>query len=291
VTRPLAAGFAALAAATWLLIVVGALVRANGAGLACPDWPLCFGELVPRLDVKVAFEWGHRALAGGIALSLAVLSLAARRMEGMRSLLPLLWALLATQIVFGGLTVLLQLAPWSVTVHLLLGNTFCAALLWTAADLRESGQAVARGPLSPYVRAVATAALILVVVQVALGGLVSSHAAGLACSTFPTCDGRSFAPSFHGQVGIHVLHRATAFVLLGVLGWLVWITRREPRLGTLARGITRLLLLQIVLGVINVLMRLPAEITALHSALAALLVLASALLLREVVLARAAEAR
>jgi cytochrome c oxidase assembly protein subunit 15 len=287
VTRPLAAGFAALAAATWLLIVVGALVRANGAGLACPDWPLCFGELVPRFDVKVAFEWGHRALAGGISLGLAALSFAARRIPGMRARLALLWLLLGSQVVFGGLTVLLQLAPWTVTVHLLLGNTFCAALLWTAADLREAGRKTLRGPLPSAVRALATAAVILIVIQVALGGLVSSHAAGLACASFPTCDGRSFAPSLHGQVGIHVLHRATAFLLLGALAWLVWVARHEPRLGALARGSARLVLLQIVLGVINVLMRLPIEVTALHSALAAVLVLHSALMLREVVLARA----
>jgi cytochrome c oxidase assembly protein subunit 15 len=287
VTRPLAAGFAALAAATWLLIVVGALVRANGAGLACPDWPLCFGELVPRFDVKVAFEWGHRALAGAISLGLAALSLVARNVPGMRARLALLWLLLGTQVVFGGLTVLLQLAPWTVTVHLLLGNTFCAALLWTAADLREAGRQTQRGPLSHAVRALASATLILIAVQVALGGLVSSHAAGLACATFPTCDGRSFVPTLHGQVGIHVLHRATAFALLGAIGWLVWAARHEPRLGALARGSARLVLLQIVLGVINVLLRLPPEITALHSALAAVLVLHSALMLREVVLARA----
>ena len=54
--RRLAAGFLALLAMTWALIVLGALVRAHGAGLACPDWPLCFGELVPRFDLKVAFE-------------------------------------------------------------------------------------------------------------------------------------------------------------------------------------------------------------------------------------------
>ena len=66
--RRLAAGFAALVVLTFGLIVLGALVRANDAGLACPDWPLCFGQVVPEFDVKVGFEWGHRALAGSVSL-------------------------------------------------------------------------------------------------------------------------------------------------------------------------------------------------------------------------------
>ena len=66
--RRLATGFVALAGVTYVLIVFGALVRANGAGLACPDWPLCFGEVIPAFDVGVAFEWGHRALAGSVGL-------------------------------------------------------------------------------------------------------------------------------------------------------------------------------------------------------------------------------
>ena len=79
-TRRLATGFFALAGVTYVLIVLGALVRAHGAGLACPDWPLCFGELIPRFDFKVAFEWGHRALAGSVGIVfLALLGLTLRR--------------------------------------------------------------------------------------------------------------------------------------------------------------------------------------------------------------------
>ena len=62
--RRLAGGLGLLAGVTYVLIVFGALVRAHGAGLACPDWPLCFGEWVPEFDFRIAFEWGHRALAG-----------------------------------------------------------------------------------------------------------------------------------------------------------------------------------------------------------------------------------
>ena len=63
-------GFAGLALLTLGLIVVGALVRAYDAGLACPDWPLCKGALVPGFDFKVAFEWGHRVFAAAISIGL-----------------------------------------------------------------------------------------------------------------------------------------------------------------------------------------------------------------------------
>src|SRR5688572_21803831 len=72
-------GFAVLAALPWALIVLGALVRAHGAGLACPDWPLCFGELVPQMDLHVAFEWSHRVVAGSVALCFSALAVAAWR--------------------------------------------------------------------------------------------------------------------------------------------------------------------------------------------------------------------
>ena len=58
-----AAAFLALTVATLGLVVLGALVRAHGAGLACPDWPLCFGNFVPAMDLRVAFEYSHRVLA------------------------------------------------------------------------------------------------------------------------------------------------------------------------------------------------------------------------------------
>jgi len=61
---------AAIALLAWCLVVVGALVRAHGAGLSCPDWPLCFGQAIPAFDLKIAFEWGHRVMAASLSLAL-----------------------------------------------------------------------------------------------------------------------------------------------------------------------------------------------------------------------------
>jgi cytochrome c oxidase assembly protein subunit 15 len=289
--------FGLLTGATFVLIVFGAMVRAHGAGLACPDWPLCFGQVVPRFNFHVAFEWGHRALAGSVSLGLAAISLWIARRPQLRSRvarpLTLAWLLLGVQVVLGGLTVLLTLAPWTVTAHLLVGNAFAATLLWCASVLSDA----ARGPsragersgsaLPARVRVLALATTAALLVQLALGGLVSSHYAGLACSSFPTCDGVSFVPSLRGLVGIHVLHRLGGYGLTLLFCSLVWVTRgsREP-VARLARSGLRLVVLQIAIGVANVALQIPVEITALHSALAAALVLYCTLLCREVWLQR-----
>src|SRR6202008_5026656 len=75
----LAPGFAVIAVLTWALIVLGALVRAHGAGLACPDWPLCFGQLVPAMDLHRACALSRGALAASVTLCFAALAFAAWR--------------------------------------------------------------------------------------------------------------------------------------------------------------------------------------------------------------------
>ena len=188
-----------------MLIVFGAVVRAKGAGLACPDWPLCFGAAIPSFDFRIALEWGHRVLAGALTLGLAAASAYVLREPALRPVvgaaLGVAWVLLAVQIVLGGLTVLLGLAPWTVTAHLLCGSAFCATLLWCARNLAEHGSPAPSAPLSAWARALGLGTAALVAVQVGLGGWVSSHFAGLACYAFPTCDGVSIAPTFSGLIG------------------------------------------------------------------------------------------
>ena len=282
----LARGYVALVAATFALIVLGAVVRAKGAGLACPDWPLCFGELVPHFDLRVALEWGHRVLAGAIALGLGLLSVPVLVDSGLRERvarpLALAWGLLLVQIVLGGLTVLLRLAPWTVTAHLAVGSAFCATLLWVARDLAEEAPAPeSRRPLPAGVGVLVVGVALALALQIVLGGLVSSHAAGLACAHFPTCDGRAWVPTLGGLVGLHVLHRLGAYAVGVGFVALALTTRRLGRVGALSRVGLRLVIVQIAVGAANVVSRLPVEMTALHSAMAAGLVLVTTLLVRD----------
>lgn len=282
----LAGCYQALVVVIFALIVLGALVRANDAGLACPDWPLCFGELVPAMDVKVGFEWSHRALAG--LVTLAFLALAARtwRMVRYRLHVVVVSALLLLQILLGALTVWELLAEWTVTSHLLAGNAVNVSILLLALRLRraakETGRACAPESVAPRpalrLLVLAGAAALLTALQVTLGGLVSSSYSGLACPEWPTCSGGLWFPAWSGSVGLHLLHRTGGYLLVLALAALVLCTRG---LSPAAQGARRALLGAGCLGlgalgagIANVLLAIPVEITALHSALAAALVLA-----------------
>ena len=278
--------FLALVVPTTALIILGALVRAHEAGLACPDWPLCFGEFVPRFDLQVAFEWGHRVLAGAIALGFAALaSLAFRAHSGPFRARP--WILLAavlliTQILLGALTVWQLLASWTVTSHLVTGNTFNLVLLCIGLTLREDGtgrRIATRTTRALRVGVCALAALLFV--QIVLGGLVSSQFAGMACPEWPRCNGGAWWPSSKGSVGLHLFHRWNAALLLLAMVGVAFAARREPRLRALAWGVAALGIVQMTVGIANVLLAIPVEVTGLHSALAALLILGTGALVRE----------
>ncbi len=276
VPRTFVRAVVALIGATSCLIVLGALVRAHDAGLACPDWPQCFGTWIPEMDFQVAFEWSHRFLAGSVGLIFGALFAVGLRRPTLRSRsgrwLALAAVLLAVQIVLGGLTVILQLAPWTVTAHLLTGNAFNASLLLIALSAGAPAQTPSPGNTtlapSPWLWAFA----VVLALQLALGGAVSSQYAGLACPEWPTCNGGAWFPSVRGSVGWHLAHRMNGYLLFALaLGLALhrgaW--RVAPRLALPAL----LVALQIGVGVANVRFGLPVEVTALHSALAAALVL------------------
>ncbi len=289
-SRRLASGFAVLVGATYALIVLGALVRSNDAGLACPDWPLCFGEWVPQFDVRIAFEWAHRVVAGGISIAFVALGWATLRDPASRraagGLLAVAALLLAVQILLGALTVWELLASWTVTSHLLTGNAFAVALLLVCLRLREDapGPPIRLALLRPLLSATA----LLLVFQVALGGLVASQYLGLACPDWPSCIDGVFYPGFEGGRGIHLSHRTAGYGLVVALALCALAGRREARVRPLLWTALGLCLAQVAVGVANVLLRLPVEITALHSALATALILTVAAALRAVWTGRAA---
>lgn len=284
--RPLAWYFTGLSLTTLVLVVLGAVVRAKGAGLACPDWPLCFGELVPTMDFGVVFEWGHRALAGGVGLGLVLGAILTLRHRALRAplggLFALSFAVLAVQVVLGGLTVLHLLASWTVTAHLLTGNAFAITLTAIAVRLHEGGRAPAPAPVPSGLVGLAVLVGGLLLAQFTLGGLVSSRFAGLACTEWPTCLAGQLVPTWSGPVGLQLAHRFTGYALLLGLLALAWAARGIPQLGKLSALALGIGLAQLGFGVANVLYRLPVEVTALHSAGAAALAQVVFLVIRTV---------
>jgi cytochrome c oxidase assembly protein subunit 15 len=238
------------------------------------------------MNLQVAFEWSHRVFAGGIAVSYAAVAAFVLRnptpARRERFWLGLGALLLGVQIVLGGLTVLLKLAPWTVTAHLITGNSFNATVLALALSLSEGGKRGrterregAQTEIPRETRRLVFAFAALLAFQLALGGAVSSQYAGLACPEWPTCNGGSWFPSFSGGVGLHLAHRTGGYLLLA-LGALLFGSARAwlPGRGVFAAPIVRVAL-QVGVGIANVTLGLPVEVTALHSALAALLVLAT----------------
>ncbi len=281
--------FVFLGILTWGLIAFGALVRARQAGLSCPDWPLCHGVVLPDLGIRgVIYEFGHRVLAGGVALLFAAGGWLVWRHADLRARLGR-WllggaGLLLTQIVFGGLTVLIvhrgdgdpRPATWTVATHLLLGNSFAALALLIGARLRT-------GDLPPvgvprHVRWLALAWSAALLGQFVLGGSVAGSLAGLVCTEFPTCNGGIWFPAWTGPVGLQVLHRLNAYLLV-TLGITLFLTaRRLPRVGRITAWLAGGVVLQAILGAANVLMYLRADVTTTHSLLAAMLFSFTALL-------------
>ncbi|WP_201768380.1 COX15/CtaA family protein [Stutzerimonas azotifigens] len=289
-----------------VVVLLGAYTRLTHAGLGCPDWPGCYGflgvpmsehkqalaaERFPQAPLEVHKGWNemvHRYFAG--ALGLAILGLAVqavrRRDEAGRPVkLPLLLlGVVIAQALFGMWTVTLQLWPQVVTAHLLGG--FATLSLLFLLCLRLSGRFQALPAVPIGVRLLAAAGLCVVVLQVALGGWVSSNYAAVACPDLPTCHGQwwpemDFANGFHltqhigpnylggllyseARTAIHLTHRLGALTVAAVTLLLAWQLWRQglPRLAALLVGA---LALQIGLGMANVLLHLPLAVAVAHN--------------------------
>ncbi|GHE19642.1 heme A synthase [Halomonas urumqiensis] len=306
---------------TGLVILVGAWTRLSDAGLGCPDWPGCYGRLVvpdaehammhtPDTPLEVFKAWVemfHRYIASALGLlviAIVVMGVSLRHQPGFPWLVSLsLLAAIIVQGAFGAFTVTLKLWPQVVTLHLLGGLTVMVLFLWlhlrlrrfVKGDLTLGGVPAPRRPLSPLWGL----AVLVLVLQLALGGWVSSNYAGIACQGFPTCNGQwwpstdwsegfhitqSVGPNYlHGQLhadarsAIQLGHRLGAMVLGLMLIVLVARHWQETRMRPWLAGLVLVFTLQFGLGVANVVMWLPLWLALLHTAGAVAMVVAMTL--------------
>ena len=211
----------AVALATYLLILIGGLVHGTGSSLACPDWPTCYGTLMPRMEGGVAVEHSHRLAAGTVVILILLLAtlITRSRSDAHRSLRRVAWlavVLVFIQAVLGGVTVLLRLPTLVSTLHTATSLLFFCTVLYLAIRTRPAGtSAPAPGvPTAGAARAVTLALCTAVVIyfQMVLGGLVRHSGAALACLDVPLCRG-SLWPDAHPTVQVQALHRLAAGVV------------------------------------------------------------------------------
>lgn len=269
----------AAAIATFLLIVIGGIVRVTGSGLGCPDWPTCYGRLLPPPQIEAQIEYSHRFWASAVTSPLILLSAfwAWRRFRSIKLIWqPLFWSLpiLLLQGLLGAVVVVRELPPVLVALHL--GTAFLLmALLITATVMafarhRNPAQADKLSFKSPFAR-LALGGLIGIFVILVSGAFTAASGATYACSGWPLCNGE-LIPS-HPLGWVHMLHR----VLVGLMAVhmllllrAAWRTQRTQR-GILSAATLTFVLYyaQILVGALKVSSQFPIYLLGLHVATAA----------------------
>jgi heme A synthase len=283
-----------MAVLTLSLIALGGFVHNTGSSLACPDWPLCFGQVLPKMEGQVAIEHSHRLLASLIGLlSITLVFLTSRIRREKPLLYKVAWIALVAVIlqgVLGGITVLLKLSPLVSTSHLALSQIFFALVIFMVIKSRPSGWLAAHRvkglqllpPASLRFLGVALAAVYL---QIVWGAAVRHTGAGAACGLGPYYSVLCMDPVTEGLTAwpdpapslFHMLHRYLG-LLVGaiVIAATIPVLRWSRHLG--ARGLRKIavashafLFVQIGLGVATVWTFIDVPAVTLHLVFAGLL--------------------
>ena len=266
-----------VACLTFLLLLLGGLVHNTRSSLACPDWPLCYGQIFPHMVGHVLVEHSHRLVATTVGLCtiglLVGLWLRAQR-TGETGLIALGIGALACVIfqgVLGGLTVIYRLPTWISTTHLGVSMIFFSITIYIAFRTREPR---VREPLAPSVRRLTLIAGLAVYAQMVLGALMRHLGVGLACIDWPLCHGELF-PGGNPYLTVHMLHRLVGVIVFVIVTAAAIVTARNARgstaVRTLAIAAPILALVQITLGVLSITLLLDVIPVTAHLGVAAAL--------------------
>jgi heme A synthase len=278
----------ATAIATFVLIIVGGVVRVSDSGLGCGPagsgfhgWPFCNGDVVPGMDLNSVVEYTHRALAGVVSIMIvSIVVLAWRRHREYLVPAVALLALILAQAALGGATVEDNLEEAYVAAHLGLAMLLLGGLLYLYRNV--SGATLTDG--GPGMRVLAVAASAAVLCTIVAGGYMAGtqnygradyqlgdgahHACG---KEFPTCNGEFMPFGKARLVDIHLTHRAFMYLAVLLVTSLVVVALRRGVLTRYAWGLLGLLALQVLVGALNVWLDEYELMILLHLALGTLL--------------------
>ncbi|NBX93875.1 MAG: heme A synthase [Proteobacteria bacterium] len=265
---------------TLLLLCAGALVTGTGSGLAVPDWPLSFGQFFPPMVGGVLYEHGHRLIAGYVALLTMLQCVFIFKWESrawVKKLSVLAVALVLTQALLGGLTVLFQLPKAISIAHACLGQTyFCNSVVLAMVTSQLWGKKLQASPdHSAFpIRWLALLVVVGFFIQLLLGATMRHFGSGLAIPDFPLSFGRWIPASWTFPVAIHFAHRAGAFVMVTLVAALVARVYRlywnQFVLLLYAGALMGFVWMQIMLGAMIIWLRRPLALTTIHLAVGAL---------------------
>ena len=267
----------ATAISTFALVILGGVVRVTDSGLGCPDWPLCYGGLLPPLETKAIIEFSHRITASLLVGPLILVTvgmawIAYRRVPWVVVPASVALIMLVTQALLGGSTVLNELPGAVVSAHLAVGEALLACLILLTvvafrgplviAFSRIVGGRRDRFPLLILAAAVGVYALLM------SGSYVTITGATFACVEWPLCQGELFPAQ--RLPAIHMGHR----LLVVIVGLFVMFTLmqgsrkgRWPKpVRILSMAVATLFIAQVMIGAATIWLTFPQEYRALHLA-------------------------
>jgi heme A synthase len=256
--------------------MVGSIVRVTGYGLGCPDWPLCYGRAIPPIEIGAWVEFGHRFFGGIVGIQIAALTwLAFKNHRNEKWIIRpafLTAFLLIIQVLLGGLHVLNELPSWTGLVHTGVATAIVGllAILVTISQPTLSSLSarvdhyfdLSRMRVWTLIGAGSAYLLILT------GSLVTRTGASLACPGFPLCGISDIPDNLQHLTSIQMFHRIVALIVLLVAGYIIFLILRhggaEPALRLISYVLVALFIVQIGLGISNVLLSLPLWSRILH---------------------------
>jgi heme A synthase len=260
-------------------LMLGSWTRINGAGLTCPDWPLCRGDVLPAMGGGTIWEWSHRLLACAVALLLiALIAVAWRRRRHSAFITPtlgIITVLFFAQVILGAETVRLANTPFSVVAHWATAMALIAALSAMAVFAAASNTKPEFTCFARVLPVMLAVTAIAAFVTMCVGAYVSSSGAGLACLSIPGCAGNVVVYTT-GQY-VQMLHRiaagATLICAAAALA-LTWAQDTSIRVRIAVLLGAALVAIQVLLGLLNVALRLPTDLREAHAVNAAFVFLA-----------------